>query len=339
MSHGQMDSSDRNGSREVGFRSLRRADGAHVDAGGSERLSIHRGLWGPDTKTDAEGLDRAKRTLVQGCDLGPGQHVLDAGCGVGGTAIFLAETHGVRVTGLTNCGPQVAVAKRFAQERGVAHLVEFKHGDFMEPPFPDATFDVVLNHESLCYAVDKLAYLQGVYRVLKPGGRWQSLDAELANRNGPLSERHEALLAVLEWNWRLPPYRSWRDVLAIVEQAGFTDIEEQDLTKRSAPVDGSDAAALFAAYLPESANQPDKSCFPGSDGWIGLLRPGIVGRPVQVPAHFCNAPDRIVGWAPALEDCVLQHRAPDLAGYARRRLAETDPVPLCPTLHLSGYGS
>ena len=62
-----------------------------------EHLSIHRGLWGPDTKTNAEGLDRANRILVRGCRLGPGRHVLDAGCGVGGTAIFLAETHGVRV--------------------------------------------------------------------------------------------------------------------------------------------------------------------------------------------------------------------------------------------------
>ena len=206
-----------------------------VSVKGSERLSIHRGLWGPDTETDAEGLDRAKRTLVQGCHLGPGQHVLDAGCGVGGTAIFLAETHGVRVTGLTNCEPQVAVARRFAHERGVAHLVEFKYGDFMELPFPDATFDIVLNHESLCYAVDKLAYLQGVYRVLKPGGRWQSLDAELAIRNGPLPERHDALLAALEWNWRLPPYRSWSDLRSIVEQAGFTRIEEHDLTSEALP--------------------------------------------------------------------------------------------------------
>ena len=234
MSHGQMDSSDGT-EAERSVSDLYAALTELMSMTGSERLSIHRGLWGPDTETDAEGLERAKRTLVQGCHLGPGQHVLDAGCGVGGTAIFLAEAHGVRVTGLTNCGPQVAVARRFAHERRVAHLVEFKHGDFMELPFPDATFDVVLNHESLCYAMDKLAYLQGVYRVLKPGGRWQSLDAELANRNGPLPERHDALLAALEWNWRLPPYRSWRDVLAIVEQAGFTDIKEQDLTSEALP--------------------------------------------------------------------------------------------------------
>ena len=96
---------------------------------------------------------------------------------------------------------------------------------------------VVLNHESLCYAADKPAYLrdQGVYRVLKPGGRWRSLDADLANRNEPLPERLDALLAALEWNWRLPPYRAWRDVLSMAEEAGFTGIKAQDLTSEALP--------------------------------------------------------------------------------------------------------
>lgn len=198
-------------------------------------LSIHRGLWGPDTRTNADGLDRANRTLVRGCRLDPGQHVLDAGCGVGGTAIFLAEAYGVRVTGLTNCEPHVAVATQKARERGVADLVEFEFGDFMELPFPEAGFDAVLNHESFCYAVDKPAYLQGVFRVLKPGGRWQVLEAELLKEDGPRSERHDALLATVERNWRLPSMGSWPDVLAMVEDAGFTGVEERDLSAEALP--------------------------------------------------------------------------------------------------------
>ena len=197
-------------------------------------LSIHRSLWGSDTKTRQESLERANCTLVRGCRLGPGGHVLDAGCGVGGTAIALAEKHGVRVTGLTNCAPHVAVATREAQERGVAHLVEFVHGDFMDLPFPDAGFDAVLNQESFCYAHDKPAYLRGVFRVLKPGGRWQALDGELLS-GAPMSERHRALLAVVERDWRLPPIVAWFDVLAMLEQAGFTNIEEQDLSAEALP--------------------------------------------------------------------------------------------------------
>ena len=198
-----------------------------------ETLSIHRGLWGPDTKTNRQGLERANRALAHGCGLGPGKRVLDAGCGVGGTAITLAEEYGVRVTGLTNCGPHVAVAAQKAQERGVGHLVEFLEGDFMDLPFADESFDAVLNQESFCYAVDKPAYLQGVYRVLKPGGRWRALDVVQC---GTLkSDEHRALLATLRRGWRLPPFLLWREVRSMLEEAGFTAIVNRDLTAEALP--------------------------------------------------------------------------------------------------------
>ncbi len=196
-------------------------------------LAAHIGLWGPDTTSDWEAYIRSKCTLVQGCDLGPGKRVLDAGCGVGGSAIWQAQTYGVHVTGLTNCEPHVAVARDLAEERGVGHLVEFRHGDFMDLPFPDASFDAVFNHESFCYAPDKPAYLQGVCRVLKPGGHWQALD--IMRSGAPLSESQEAVHASLQYSCRTPPLVSWRDLLAILDEAGFQDIQEQDLASEVAP--------------------------------------------------------------------------------------------------------
>ncbi|MCY3728820.1 MAG: methyltransferase domain-containing protein [Nitrospira sp.] len=196
-------------------------------------LAAHGGLWGPDTTSHRQAYTRANCTLVQGCDLDPGKWVLDAGCGVGGTAIWLAQTYGVHVTGLTNCEPHVSVARDLAEERGVGHLVEFRHGDFMDLPFPDACFDAVFNQESFCYAPDKLAYLQGVYRVLKPGGRWQGLD--IMRSGAPLSESQEAIHASLQYSCRTPSLVSWRDVLAVLDEAGFEEIRERDLDSEVAP--------------------------------------------------------------------------------------------------------
>lgn len=93
-------------------------------------LACHFGLWGPDTTTDQEALLRSNQILLQGCGFAPGQRVLDAGCGVGGMAIMLAETYGVHVTGLTVCEPHIAVATEQAERRGVGRLVEFLYGDF-----------------------------------------------------------------------------------------------------------------------------------------------------------------------------------------------------------------
>ncbi len=69
-----------------------------------------------------------------------GGDLLDVGCGIGGTAITLAKTYGVSVTGLTICEPHIAVATQHAEQRGVGHLVNFRYGDFMDLPFPDAGF-------------------------------------------------------------------------------------------------------------------------------------------------------------------------------------------------------
>ena len=200
---------------------------------GRDLLACHFGLWGPDTTTEREALLRANRTLVRACDVGPNRHVLDAGCGVGGTAITLAAAYGVRVTGLTICEPHIAVAAQHAQERGVGHLVEFRYGDFMDLPFADASFEAVLNHESFCYAEDKLAYLRGAYRVLKPGGRWQALEGLLGAT--PLSEEQEANHATAQRGWRMPPLEPLGDVLKALEEAGFVDIREQDLSSEAAP--------------------------------------------------------------------------------------------------------
>lgn len=199
---------------------------------GGDLLACHFGLWGPDTTTDQEALVRANRTLVQGCALEPGRRFLDAGCGVGGTAIWLAEEYGVHVTGVTICEPHVAVATEHAQRRGVGGLVEFRYGDFMDLPFPDARFDAVLNHESFCYAPDKLAYLRGVHRVLKPGGRWQALEG--LRSGAPLSEAQEEAHAIAQRGWRMLPLEPWRDVLATMEEAGFERIKEQDLSTEAA---------------------------------------------------------------------------------------------------------
>ncbi len=206
-------------------------------------LACHFGLWGPDTGTDREALLRANRVLAEGCNLEPGAHWLDAGCGVGGTAIYLAETHGVNVTGLTNCEPHVAVAAKQAERRGVGHLVEFLHGDFMDLPFADASFDAVINHESFCYAPDKVAYLRGVRRVLKPGGRWQALEGLLSGR--PLSPKLEEVHARMQQGFRMPPLVTWRQALADLEKAELEGGEARKLDAEVAP----SAQATRASWL------------------------------------------------------------------------------------------
>ena len=62
--------------------------------------------------------------------LKPGQRVLDIGCGWGGMALYLNQVAGVDVLGITLSEEQLKVARRRAEEAGVADNVKFELIDY-----------------------------------------------------------------------------------------------------------------------------------------------------------------------------------------------------------------
>lgn len=98
---------------------------------------------------------------VAGCD------VLEVGCGRGGGSDWIARTQGVRsMTGVELSGKAAALCERLHD----APLLRFRQGDAERLPFPDATFDVVLNVESCHHYPSLPTFLGEVERVLRPGG-------------------------------------------------------------------------------------------------------------------------------------------------------------------------
>src|ERR1700737_2498022 len=105
--------------------------------------AIHFGYWDDATHSHAEALNRLNAVLAERAGVAAGAYVLDAGCGVGGSAIWLAKTFGARVTGITPVRSQVERARRFADEQRVIDLVRFAEEDYIRTSFPDRSFDVV----------------------------------------------------------------------------------------------------------------------------------------------------------------------------------------------------
>lgn len=73
----------------------------------------------------------------------PGSQVLDAGCGDGVLSVMLAE-HGCIVTGIDISHPNIAIAKKYAAEQGVADRTTFLVGDTEHLPVDDKAFDYVV---------------------------------------------------------------------------------------------------------------------------------------------------------------------------------------------------
>ena len=100
-------------------------------------------------------------------------HLLDLGCGSGACAWYMAR-EGFRVAGID--GSETAIqraAKRLADENLKADM---RCGDYTRLPWPDASFDAVVDNVTLCCNrfEDCRRAVAEVRRVLKPGGRFLS---------------------------------------------------------------------------------------------------------------------------------------------------------------------
>jgi SAM-dependent methyltransferase len=96
--------------------------------------------------------------------------VLDAGCGTGDTALFLAG-RGCQVTGIDFLDVPISRAKRKAEERGVSATFMVKDALTLKdwPERFDVTIDSGLFH--VFSDDDRKTYVAGLATVLKPGGR------------------------------------------------------------------------------------------------------------------------------------------------------------------------
>lgn len=115
------------------------------------------------------GLD-ATQALAAACYIGPDSTVLDVGCGVGVTPIYLAKTIGCRVIGIDIRPRFIERAQARIQRQGAADHVECRVADGAVLPFEDDTFDAVIAESVLAFIPDKPAALAEWKRVTKPGG-------------------------------------------------------------------------------------------------------------------------------------------------------------------------
>lgn len=123
------------------------------------------------------GLGRDHAALLDQADLGPGDRVLEIGCGTGNLARRAKRRHpSVEVTGLDPDGPALDRAARTAGRAGLD--VRWDRGFADALPYADDAFDLVLSALMLHHLEDeeRPTALREVARVLAPGGTFLVLD-------------------------------------------------------------------------------------------------------------------------------------------------------------------
>jgi len=186
--------------------------------------------------------DAATKELIALAEFKPDMHILDLGCGIGGSTRRLSHETGCRVTGIDLSNEYIDTAKRLTQLLNMQEQVTFHACSALELPFDDNSFDGVWSLQMNMNVEDKLGWLKETWRVLKPGGR-AVLYEVCGNKNTPpyfpVPWAQDSSMSFL-----VPP-ESFRDVIT---SAGF-DIEVWN--------DRTDLAQKAFANAKEPVGEPD----------------------------------------------------------------------------------
>jgi SAM-dependent methyltransferase len=213
-----------------------------VDPGGEDRANV------PVTDADhtpAADPDAADQVMAPVADallgaagLGPGEAVLDLGCGCGATTLTAARAVGLKgsVCGIDVTEAMLDIARRRIEQDQIKN-VTLVHGDAQTYSFP-RSFDVAISRFGTMFFTDPAAAFRNIASVLRPGGRlclatWQPLEV-----NEWLAVPGASLLRWI----MLPDFtddgpgmfaQSDPDIVtATLERAGYTSIRVDPVTVR-----------------------------------------------------------------------------------------------------------
>jgi len=127
----------------------------------------------------------ATKELIKLSGFSPDMHILDVGCGVGGSTRRLSHETGCYVTGIDLSDEYIDAAQRLTQLLNMQDRVRFRAASALELPFDDDTFDGAWSIQMGMNIEDKLSWLREVRRVLKPGGS-AVLYEVCGNKNSPI---------------------------------------------------------------------------------------------------------------------------------------------------------
>ena len=195
--------------------------------------AMHIGFWDNQTANLRQALIRQNEIMALKAKITLKDQILDAGCGIGGSAFFLAKNFGCKVTGITLSKKQAESANNSSKLENTDRLTQFYVMDFNQTAFKEQSFDVVWVLESYCYADDKKAFVQEANRILKKNGRLILADAFETKSRYKLTEKK----VIDGWikRWAVNSLITKQEFRNHLKNNGFGNIEYFDISKNVEP--------------------------------------------------------------------------------------------------------
>ncbi|UCF57986.1 MAG: methyltransferase domain-containing protein [Deltaproteobacteria bacterium] len=165
------------------------------------------------------GLELSKR-ISEVVDM-KDKKVLDVACGRGIFACYYAKNFGATVTGVDLSQEMIESSIQRAIKEGIEDSTGFKVADALNLPFPDDSFDVVVNECAVGLTPDPQKCLNEMLRVTKPGS-YVVIHESLWLKELPESEKKDIAKRLGTVPFKLS---EWKDML---EKAGAVEIWDED---------------------------------------------------------------------------------------------------------------
>jgi SAM-dependent methyltransferase len=195
--------------------------------GGHDKLAVHRALADPRAG-GRPTVTRLHDVLLAALPSRPSGHVLDAGCGFGGTMLDLAGRCSARFTGLTLSERQADIGGAAATKAGFGNRIGIEIGNYDSPP--EGPFELALAIESLAHSPHPETSVAALIARLAPGGRLAIVDDMPEPR-----ARGTRDLELFQAGWRVPVMLSADELKSALARRGLAIVADRDLTAELRP--------------------------------------------------------------------------------------------------------
>ncbi|KAK1754062.1 S-adenosyl-L-methionine-dependent methyltransferase [Echria macrotheca] len=202
----------------------------------------HFGFWDHDTYWPfplTKALRKMESKLAEVLALPRGAHVLDAGCGVGHVALYMAQKQGLRVSAIDIVDHHLAKARRNVKRSGLpqgaitVQKMDYHHLESL----PDQSLDGVYTMETFVHATDPEAVLAGFHRILRPGGRLALFEYDHDFVDGAPEDMADSMRKINKFAAMPTNDLSNPGVFQkMLEEAGFEDVVVRDFSDNIRPM-------------------------------------------------------------------------------------------------------
>ena len=200
------------------------AETSDSDQYGIQSIRRYEAIFGADFVSPG-GREFATE-LIQSLPLQPGDRVLDAGCGLGGSAFIMAGEFGFRVDAIDLSDNMLALAREKLQHRGLDERVTLLKRDCLELDDCD-TYHGIYSRDVFLHIANKNKLFDVLYRAIRPGG--MILFTDYCCGEQPWSPEFASY--VKDRGYTLHTVDNYAE---LIREAGFTSVQADDITDRFA---------------------------------------------------------------------------------------------------------